>query len=82
MKVYSGEEKNRAILSDIITVVVALSQRNIPFRGHRWDTITKTEDGNFDYFVHWLAKQKPVLKAHLEMQLTTQNTSALTYKTN
>lgn len=82
MKVYSGEEKNikssisksyednviknRAILSDIITVVVALSQRNIPFRGHRWDTITKREDGNFDYFVHWLAKEKPILKAHLE----------------
>lgn len=82
MKVYSGEEKNikssisksyednviknRAILSNIITVVVALGQRNIPFRGHRWDTITKREDGNFDYFVHWLAKEKPVLKAHLE----------------
>lgn len=29
-------------------------------------TLTKREDGNFDYFVHWLAKEKPVLKAHLE----------------
>ncbi|XP_061170352.1 52 kDa repressor of the inhibitor of the protein kinase-like [Saccostrea echinata] len=59
--------KNREILSNIINVVIiALGQRNIPLRGHRWDTITKREDGNFDFFVHWLAKEKPVLKAHLE----------------
>lgn len=42
-----------------------MGQRNIPFRGHNWDKITKREDGNFDFLVHWKAEDKPVLKQHL-----------------
>jgi hypothetical protein len=42
-----------------------MGQRNIPFRGHNWDKITKPEDGNFDFLVHWKAEDKPVLKQHL-----------------
>jgi hypothetical protein len=42
-----------------------MGQRNIPFRGHNWDKVTKREDGNFDFLVHWKAEDKPVLKQHL-----------------
>ena len=41
-----------------------MGQRNIPYRGHNWDKITKREDGNFDLLVHWKAEDKPVLKQH------------------
>jgi hypothetical protein len=39
-----------------------MGQRNVPFRGHVWDKITKREDGNFDLLVHWKAEDKPVLE--------------------
>lgn len=81
MKVQSGEDKsikskisktyedtvkrNREIIMSIIDVVIVLGQRNIPFRGHSWDKITKQEDGNFDCFVRWKAEDKPILKTHL-----------------
>jgi hypothetical protein len=38
-----------------------MGQRNIPFRGHNWDKITKREDGNFDFLVHWKAKARYIL---------------------
>ena len=41
----------KGILS-IIDVVIALGQRGIPFRGN-WDKTSKSEDGNFAFFVNW-----------------------------
>ena len=52
----------------IIDVVVALGKRGIAFRGN-WDKITKTEDGNFSFFVsHSLAE---ILKSIFSMLLKT-----------
>jgi hypothetical protein len=58
-------KKNQEIILNIIDVIVVMGRRNIPFRGHNWDKITKREDGNFDFLVHWKADEKPVLKQHL-----------------
>ena len=81
MQIIAGEEKNikcsisksyedniknnQEIILNIIDVIVVMGQRNIPFRGHNWDKITKREDGNFDFLVHWKAEDKPVLKQYL-----------------
>ena len=59
-------EEKQAILLSIIDIIIALGQRNIPFRGHNWDKETKREDGNFDFFVHWKANFDPVLKQHIQ----------------
>ena len=58
-------KKNQEIILNIIDVIVVMGQRNIPFRGHIWDKLTKREDRNFDFLVHWKAEDKPVLKQHL-----------------
>ncbi|VDI24426.1 Hypothetical predicted protein [Mytilus galloprovincialis] len=58
-------KKNQQIILNIIDVIVVMGQRNIPLRGHNWDKDAKREDGNFDFFVHWKAEDKPVLKQHL-----------------
>ena len=55
-------KKNQEIILNIIDVIVVMGQRNIPFRGHNWDKITKREDGNFDFLVHWKAEDKPVTR--------------------
>ncbi|CAC5377290.1 unnamed protein product [Mytilus coruscus] len=47
--------RNRQILLAIIDVIVSLRQRNITLRGN-WDKELKKEDGNFQYFVDWVAK--------------------------
>ena len=39
-------------IMSIIDVVVALGKRGIAFWGN-WDRDTKTEDGNFSFFVDW-----------------------------
>ena len=54
----------RGILS-IIDIVLALGQRNIPFRGS-WDKMEKSEDGNFSFFVSWKSKFDKDLKEHIE----------------
>jgi hypothetical protein len=41
-------KKNQEIILNIIDVIVVMGQRNIPFRGHIWDKLTKREDRNFD----------------------------------
>ena len=55
-------KKNQEMILNIIDVIVVMGQRNIPFRGHNWDKITKREDGNFDFLVHWKAEDKPVTR--------------------
>ena len=42
-------KKNQEIILNIIDVIVVMGQRNIPFRGHNWDKITKREDGNLTF---------------------------------
>ncbi len=59
-------KSNRADLLSIIDVVIALGQRNVPFRGHGWNKESRREDGNFDYFLHWKSHFDPVLKEHLQ----------------
>ncbi len=59
-------KNNRAILLSIIDVIISLGQRNIPFRGHGWNKVTKREDGNFDFFLNWKAQFDPCLQRHLE----------------
>lgn len=58
--------KNRSVLLSIIDVIIALGKRNIPFRGHAWDKVTKREDGNFDFFVHWKSEFDSILREHLD----------------
>lgn len=57
--------RNRQILLAIIDVIVCLGQRNITLRGN-WDKELKREDGNFQYFVDWIAKFDEVLCQHLK----------------
>ena len=54
----------KGILS-IIDVVVALGKRGIAFRGN-WDKVTKTEDGNFSFFVDWKSQFDKDLKEHFQ----------------
>jgi hypothetical protein len=44
---------NKGILS-IIDIVIALGQRGIPLRGN-WDKKSKSEDGNFAFFVIFIS---------------------------
>ena len=53
----------KGILS-IIDVLIALGKRGIAFRGN-WDKITKTEDGNFSFFVNWKSQFDGDLREHL-----------------
>ena len=57
--------RNRSILLSIIDVIIVLGRRNIPFRGHKWDKVTKREDRNFDYILHWKSEFDPTLRDHL-----------------
>ena len=54
--------RNRSIFLSNIDVIIVLGRRNIPFCGHKWDKITKREDGNFDY---WKSEFDPTLRDHL-----------------
>ncbi|XP_062503905.1 52 kDa repressor of the inhibitor of the protein kinase-like [Corticium candelabrum] len=58
-------QKNRAIILSVIDLVIALGQRNVPFRGHNWDKQQRREDGNFDFFLNWKSTFDPVLQEHL-----------------
>lgn len=57
-------QKNRDTLCSILDVVILLAKRGIPFRG-RWDKSAKRDNGNFEYFIHWLAKYDNNLSDHL-----------------
>ncbi|XP_028516933.1 uncharacterized protein LOC114575707 [Exaiptasia diaphana] len=57
-------QKNRDALCSILDVVILLAKRGIPFRG-RWDKSAKRDNGNFEYFIHWLAKYDNNLSDHL-----------------
>ncbi|XP_062521172.1 zinc finger MYM-type protein 1-like [Corticium candelabrum] len=59
-------KRNRAIILAVIDVVIALGQRNVPFRGHSWDKVLRKESSNFEYFLHWQSQFNPTLKSHLE----------------
>ena len=52
-------------IMSIIDVVVALGKRGIAFRGN-WDKDTKTEDGNFSFFVDWKSGFDSDLKEHFQ----------------
>ena len=55
----------KGILS-IIDIIIALGQRGIPFRGN-WDKKSKSEDGNFAFFVKWKSTFHKDLKDHMEL---------------
>ena len=57
-------QKNRDTLCSILDVVILLAKRGIPFRG-RWDKSAKRDNGNFEYFIHWLEKYDNNLSDHL-----------------
>ena len=54
----------KGILS-IIDVILALGKRGIAFRGN-WDKITKTEDGDFSFFVKWKSQFDRDLEDHIQ----------------
>ena len=49
----------------ILDVILALGKRGFAFRGH-WDKITKTEDGNFPFFVKWKSQFDRDLEDHFQ----------------
>ena len=57
--------RNTAIMIAITEVLLMLGQRGLPLRGN-WNAASKSEDGNFNYFVHWKATMDEVLKNHLD----------------
>ena len=57
--------KHRAIIMSIIDIIIVLGQRNIPLRGHSWSKDTRSEDGNFEYFLQWKAED-PCLQQHIK----------------
>ncbi|CAG2222785.1 unnamed protein product [Mytilus edulis] len=59
--------RNRQILLAIIDVIVSLGQRNIALRETGIRKLKK-EDGNFQYFVEWVAKFDEILRHHLQSQ--------------
>ena len=56
------------MLMSLIDIIVVFGQRNIPFRGYKWNKQTKREDANFNFFAHWKAEFHPVLKEHLQQK--------------
>ncbi|XP_062511260.1 zinc finger MYM-type protein 1-like [Corticium candelabrum] len=58
--------RNQSVVLAVTDVLIALGQRNIPFRGHSWDKVLRKESGNFEYFLHWQSQFNPILKSHLE----------------
>ena len=59
------QEETKAGILSIIDIIIALGQRNIPFRGN-WDRVKEKEDGNFDFFVRWKSQYDKKLKQHLD----------------
>jgi len=45
-------------------VVIVLAKRGIAFRGN-WDSAARKENGNFEFFIKWLAKYDESLSEHL-----------------
>ena len=48
----------------ILDVVIVLAKRGIAFRGN-WDSAAMKENGNFEFFIKWLAKYDESLSEHL-----------------
>ncbi|KAK2548314.1 52 kDa repressor of the inhibitor of the protein kinase [Acropora cervicornis] len=57
-------KKNRKILLAILDVVIVLAKRGIAFRGN-WDSAAMKENGNFEFFIKWLAKYDESLSEYL-----------------
>jgi len=49
-------------------VVVVLPKRGIAFKGN-WDCAAKKENGNFEFFINWLAKYDDKLSEHLSTDI-------------
>ena len=58
-------EQKRQVLLTILDVIFALARRGIAFRG-RWDKDAHEENGNFQFFIKWLAKYESNLANHLK----------------
>ena len=57
-------KKNRKIRLAVLDVVIVLAKRGIAFRGN-WDSAAMKENGNFEFFIKWLAKYDESLSEHL-----------------
>ena len=58
-------ERNKKALLAILDVIVSLAKRGIPLRGN-WCKEKAEEDGNFNFFVNWKAKDNNDLAVHLK----------------
>ena len=58
-------EENRRNVKKLLEVVRLFCKQNIPFRGHD-ESENSTNRGNYLEILHWIAKDSPELKKHLE----------------
>ena len=57
-------QRNRAILSSILDVIIHLGRRTLPLRG-TYDAAAHREDSNFQHFIEWKSQFDPVLREHI-----------------
>lgn len=57
-------DRNTSVMLSIIDVIYTLSVKGIALRGS-WNANSNAEDGNFTYFLKWIAKRDETLDKHL-----------------
>ena len=58
-------QENRRNVRKLLEVVQLFCKQNIPFRGHN-ESEQSSNQGNYLEILHWIAKDCPELKRHLE----------------
>src|SRR5688572_16421026 len=58
--------RNRSIMKSLIEIVLICARQGFSLRGHQWNNIDHSEDGNFAYLVRWAAKTDAVLQSHID----------------